>query len=210
MDGRIIHVPSYNKTSFDFYTRQACKNGSVEFLYEINNYQLLCWPSIPSNEEVFSIFNFQSDKVSSFKIKSDDFGKVSSGRSSSSLIRPLRIWNHEKNIAISHSNYIVSIWRWDDGKAELDLLHTLEGHTSIVNDLIQLDNGNYVTISEDKTIRSWEYIRNKDKEVHQMHVGNILFTSDYELKTFAKYEMYDRTILVIGDEQGNIHWMDIS
>jgi WD40 repeat protein len=210
MDGRIIHVPSYNKTSFDFYTRQACKNGSVEFLYEINNYQLLCWPSIPSNEEVFSIFNFQSDKVSSFKIKSDDFGKISSGRSSSSLIRPLRIWNHEKNIAISHSNYIVSIWRWDDGKAELDLLHTLEGHTSIVNDLIQLDNGNYVTISEDKTIRSWEYIRDKDKEVHQMHVGNILFTSDYELKTFAKYEMYDRTILVIGDEQGNIHWMDIS
>jgi hypothetical protein len=181
---------------------------------------------MPSNEEVFSICNFESDKridvdedqgesdynvtVNSFKIKSDDFGKISSGRSSSSLIRPLRIWNHEKNIAISHSNYIVSIWRWDDGKAELDLLHTLEGHTSIVNDLIQLDNGNYVTISEDKTIRSWEYIRDKDKEPHQMHIGNILFTSDYELKTFAKYEMYDRTILVIGDEQGNIHWMDIS
>jgi WD40 repeat protein len=226
IDGRIIYVPQPDQTTIDFYTRQACKNGAVEFLYEINNDQLLCWPSMPSNEEVFSICNFESDKridvdedqvesdynvtVNSFKIKSDDFGKVSSGRSSSSLIRPLRIWNHEKNIAISHSNYIVSIWRWDDGKAELDLLHTLEGHTSIVNDLIQLDNGNYVTISEDKTIRSWEYIRDKDKEVHQMHIGNILFTSDYELKTFAKYEMYDRTILVIGDEQGNIHWMDIS
>ena len=220
MDGRIIHVPNYNKTSFDFYTRQACKNGSVEFLYEISNYQLLCWSSTPNNEEVFSIFNLQSDKVNSFKIKSDDIGKVSSGRSAFNLIRPLRIWNHEKIIAISHSNYIVSIWRWVDGKAELDLLHTLEGHTSIVNDLIQLDNGNYVTISEDKTIRSWEYIRrDKDKkmhemhkkqELHKMHIGNILFTSDYELKTFAKYEMYNRTILVIGDEQGNIHWMDIS
>ena len=159
---------------------------------------------MPSNEEVFSICNFESDKrsdkvtVNSFKIKSDDIGKVSSGRSASNLIRPLRIWNHERNIAISHSNYIVSIWKWDDEKAELDLLHKLEGHTSIVNDLIQLDNGNYVTISEDKTIRSWEYVRDK-----QMLNGNILFTNDYELKTFAKYEMYERTILVIGDEQGN-------
>ena len=221
MDGRIIHVPNYNQTSFDFYTRQACKNGSVEFLYEVNINQLLCWPSISSNEEVFSICNFQLGKgsivdgdqgesnyketVNSFKIKSDDFEKLSSGRSAFNLICPLRIWNHERIIAISHSNYIVSIWKWDDRKAELDLLHYLEGHTSIVNDLIQLDNGSYVTISEDKTIRNWEYRRDE-----QMLKGNILFTSDYELKTFAKYEMYERTILVIGDEQGNIHWMDIS
>ena len=172
---------------------------------------------------MFSICNFSSDNrnnvdqdqdqderdykvtVNSFKIKSDDFGKVNSGRSASNLIRPLRIWNDERHIAISHSNYIVSIWKWDDGKAELDLLHKLEGHTSIVNDLIQLDNGNYVTISEDGSIRSWEFIRDK-----QMLNGTILFTSDYELKTFSKYEMNDRTILVIGDEQGNIHWMDIS
>jgi WD40 repeat protein len=211
IDGRIIYVPQPDKSNSDFYTRQACKNGSVDYLYELNNYQLLCWPSMPSNEEVFSICHFESDKgidkvtVNSFKIKSDDFGKVNSGHSASNLIRPLRIWNHERNIAISHSNYIVSIWKWNDEKAELDLLHKLEGHTSIVNDLIQLDNGNYVTISEDKTIRSWEYVRDK-----QMLNGNILFTSDYELKTFAKYEMYERTILVIGDEQGNIHWMDIS
>ena len=205
MDGRIIHVSNDNKTSFDFYTRQACKNGSVEFLYEININQLLCWPSTSSNEEVFSICNFQLDMISSFKIKPDDFEKLSSGRSAFKLIRPLRIWKHERNIAISHSNYIVSIWKWDDRKAELELLHYLEGHTSIVNDLIQLDNGNYVTISDDKTIRNWEYRR----EV-QMLNGNILFTSDYELKTFTKCELYEITILAIGDEQGNIHWMKIS
>ena len=205
MDGRIIHVSNDNKTSFDFYTRQACKNGSVEFLYEININQLLCWPSTSSNEEVFSICNFQLDMISSFKIKPDDFEKLSSGRSAFKLIRPLRIWKHERNIAISHSNYIVSIWKWDDRKAELELLHYLEGHTSIVNDLIQLDNGNYVTISDDKTIRNWEYSR----EV-QMLNGNILFTSDYELKTFTKCELYEITILAIGDEQGNIHWMKIS
>jgi WD40 repeat protein len=221
IDGRIIHVPNYNKTSFNFYTRQACKNGSVEFLYEININQLLCWPSIPSNDEVFSICNFQLGKgsivdgdqgesnyketVNSFKIKSDDFEKLGSGRAAFTLIRPLLIWNHERNIAISHSNYIVSIWKWDDRNAELELLHYLEGHTSIVNDLIQLDNGNYVTISDDKTIRNWEYRR----EV-QMLNGNILFTSDYELKTFTKCELYEITILAIGDEQGNIHWMKIS
>lgn len=210
-DGSIIYkklgVPG---TDIEKFT--AVKDGSVEFLTEYNEDELLYWTNSPSTDEVFLICSLITEvdkpqKINSFKIRNtDDSSQLYGNDGILNFLRPLRAWVDNKCIAISQPNFIVSIWEWNnDGTNELSLLTELRGHKGVVIDCQQLVNGDYITISHDKTVRVWQ---EKGYENSPLLDNRIIFMGDFPFT--ALYLCTKTNHVIVGDEMGNIHWLELN
>jgi WD40 repeat protein len=162
-------------------------------------------------DEVFLICNLNKEadepyKISSFSIRNNDDPNQFHGKNSTlNILRPLRVWVENRCIALSQSGFTVSIWKWnDDGTTELTLINELKGHKSIVTDCQQLANGNYITISHDKTVRVWQKNGNKNRSL----LDSIIFMGDFPFT--ALYLSTKTNHVIIGDEMGNIHWLEFN
>jgi WD40 repeat protein len=180
-------------------------------MMQIDNDNLLCWSNEPSIEQVFVICNLKksNNKLAStisYVIDAETIDKsvVLKRDDGVTFLRPLKVWEHDNCIAITHSDFMVTIWQWSYERQELKLISKLSGHTSIVCDIEQLANDNYVTISLDKTVRIWDYNNQLSGSCYckSVFMGDYAFTSLYLCK-------FTNTVIV-GDKMGNVHWFNVN
>jgi hypothetical protein len=214
-DGQLIY--KFNNSSGGPFTKPvpekftAVNIGIVNFMMQIDNDNLLCWSNEPSIEQVFVICNLKksNNKLAStisYVIDAETIDKsvVLKRDDGVTFLRPLKVWEHDNCIAITHSDFMVTIWQWSYERQELKLISKLSGHTSIVCDIEQLANDNYVTISLDKTVRIWDHNNQLSGSCYckSVFMGDYAFTSLYLCK-------FTNTVIV-GDKMGNVHWFNVN
>jgi hypothetical protein len=102
----------------------------------------------------------------------------------------------------------VSIWEWENDSQELSFKHRLLGHAFPALAILILVDGSYITASADRTIRRW-------KQHEERMIGTIIFVNDYIPTTlYAVAQDSDQgrpsTLIIVGDEMGLLHWLQLS
>jgi WD40 repeat protein len=219
-DGSIFYSAERSTTDI----RSSNVVGSIEQIEMLDNNHLFCWSSLSSEDGRFwicllggpELVNYLMNNPSSssliqttlYQLKSDDASSESQGSITFGKMELLHVCN--EYLAIAHADSSGSIWQWngDFQNPLLKLKHKLLGHASTVVAIVFLADEDYVTASNDRTVRRWQ-------ENGEGMVDTIIFVNDYVPTSLCLVEQTSdqsnpETLVVLGDEMGLVHWLRLS
>jgi WD40 repeat protein len=217
-DGSILYAASHSTTE-TLSSRVVI--GSFKFMKMLDPFRLFCWTSLSSEDGSYWIceldkphkdFDMLKDQQSSAivsrvsRIKSEDITPSSHSMITSGKLELLHVC--DEYLAIAHADASVSIWEWENDFQELSFKHRLLGHSLSAVAILILGDGSYITASADRTIRRW-------KQHEERMIGTIIFVNDYiptTLYAVAQDSVQGRpsTMMIVGDEMGLLHWLQLS
>ncbi len=217
-DGSILHS-AFDSTTETISSRVVI--GSVELMKMLDQFRLFCWATSSAEDGSFWICDLDTTQAHhkltndqqasiiasrAYRIRGEDAHHNSQDMIAAGKMDLLHVC--ADYLAVAHADASVSVWEWADEFQGLRYKHRLQGHAGSVVAFHILADGSYVTASTDRTIRRW-------RQNGERMIDAIIFVNDYiPTSLYAAEQSSDQgspsTLIIVGDEMGLVHWLQLS